>query len=321
MRRETDTSDRLRAAVIGIGSMGWNHARILSEATDADLIGVVDFDAERRQRAQTQFGCPTYDAVDALLADKPDFVVVATPNHHHASIGIECLAAGAHVLVEKPIAGTLEEAQALIEVAKSHNRKLMVGQVERFNPAVQAVKAATTGQTIRTIQIVRVGPFPPRMSNVGVIIDLGVHDIDIIRTVAQSEIVDVQAQISATRSAREDTALMQFRTENNVIAQVSTNWITPFKARRLEVATDQRYIIADLMTRQVTEYYDYEESGSYRARQVFVKPGEPLKEELSAFMHAIRTDTTPAVTGEDGLRNLEIALRCLATGSRPDASA
>jgi predicted dehydrogenase len=190
--------------------------------------------------------------------------------------------------------------------------------VERFNPAVQAVKKATEGQTIRTIQIVRVGPFPPRMSNVGVVIDLSVHDIDIIRTIAQSEIIDVQAQIAATRSVREDTALLQFRTENNVIAQISTNWITPFKARRLEVATDKRYIIADLMTRQVMEYFDYEEGGSYRARSVPVMAGEPLREELLAFMHAIRTDSTPAVTGEDGLQNLKVALKCLQVGSRPE---
>lgn len=305
----------LRAAVIGIGSMGWNHARILSSMPDVALIGVVDFDKERLSKASESFGCKGYSSVDAVLAERPDFVVVATPNEHHAPVGVQCLKAGAHVLIEKPIAGTVDDALALIAAAKSEKRLLMVGQVERFNPAVQAAKRACAGQRIHSIQITRVGPFPPRMSQIGVVIDLGVHDIDIVRTIAESEIVDVQAQIVSTRGVREDTALLQFRTANDVIAQVNTNWITPFKTRRLEIATESKYIVADLITRQVNEFFDYDETGSFRTRPVFVALVEPLREELISFVTAIRTGAQPAITGEDGLRNLEVALECLRAGS------
>ena len=219
-----------------------------------------------------------------------------------------------HVLVEKPIAATVVDAQRMIDAAKANDRVLMVGQVERFNPAVEAVKRAIAGEEVISIQITRVGPFPPRMGEVGVVIDLAVHDIDIIRHLTGSEIVEVQPQLARTRADREDTALLQFRLDNGVIAHITTNWVTPYKTRTLQVATKTKFVVADLITRQVTEYFGQQPDGSYSTRMLNSWPAEPLKKELEAFAHAIVTGETPAVTGEDGLRNLEVALRCLGEG-------
>jgi predicted dehydrogenase len=152
------------------------------------------------------------------------------------------------------------------------------------------------------------------MGEVGVVIDLAVHDIDIIRHLTGSEVAEVQPQLARTRAEREDTALLQFRMDNGVIAHITTNWVTPYKVRTLQVATQGKFVVADLMTRQVTEYFGQQPDGSYQTRAVNSWPSEPLKKELEAFAHAVRTGEAPAVTGEDGLRNLEVALRCLGEG-------
>jgi predicted dehydrogenase len=187
----------------------------------------------------------------------------------------------------------------------------MVGHVERFNPAVQAIKEAIQGEDILSIAITRVGPFPPRMSNVGVVIDLAVHDIDLIRWFTDSDIVDVQPQLSNAVAEREDIALLQFRTASGVLAHINTNWLTPFKARTAHVATRRKYVIGDLLTRQVTECFGFQPDGSYSMRHLSVGHDEPLRAELLAFVKAIRDGRPPAVTGEEGVASLGIAIRCL----------
>src|SRR3981081_3369853 len=146
----------------------------------------------------------------------------------------------------------------------------MVGHVERFNPAVQAIKNALRAEDILSIAITRVGPFPPRMSNVGVVIDLAVHDIDLIRWFTDSKIVEVQPQLSSAIAEREDIALLQFRTASGVLAHINTNWITPFKARNVTVATRNKYIQGDLLTRQVTECFGFQPDGSDSMRSCYV---------------------------------------------------
>lgn len=307
--------ERLRGAVVGVGSMGWNHARVLNALPQVELVGVSDPDTGRRDAATDAFGCPAYATLDALIEARPDFAIVATPNRLHAPAGLELLAAGVHVLIEKPIAPTVAEAEQLIAAARAAGRKLMVGHVERFNPAVRTALAACEGESIVSVAVTRVGPFPPRMSDIGVVIDLAVHDIDIIRAVAKSEIVQVQSQLAYVRADREDTALLQFRTANDIIAQINTNWVTPFKARTVQIATKSKFITADLINRQVNEYFDYRADGSYGTRHLSVAITEPLREQLLAFVTAIAEDRPVPVTGEDGLKNLEVALECLGQGA------
>ena len=192
----------------------------------------------------------------------------------------------------------------------------MVGHVERFNPAVEAIKEAIRNEDILSIAITRVGPFPPRMSNVGVVIDLAVHDIDLIRWFTDSEIVEVQPQLSSAVAEREDIALLQFRTASGVLAHINTNWLTPFKARNVIVATRGKYMQADLLTRQVTECFGFQPDGSYSMRHLSVGHAEPLRSELLAFISAVRSGAAAAVTGEEGVASLEIAMRCLDSAAR-----
>src|SRR5947207_8340735 len=217
-----------------------------------------------------------------------DAVSIATPTHLHRDIALTCASHGVHIMVEKPIASSVEEGRAIIAAAQRAGVTLMVGHVERFNPAVEAIKDAIRNEEILSIAITRVGPFPPRMSNVGVVIDLAVHDIDLIRWFTDSDIVEVQPQLSSAIAEREDIALLQFRTSSGVLAHINTNWLTPFKARTVHIATRNKYLMGDLLTRQVTECFGFQPDGSYSMRHLSVGHAEPLRAELGAFGSAIR---------------------------------
>ena len=311
----------LRVGVVGVGVMGSNHARVFAEIPGVKLVGVADPDAGRRQQVARAAGCEGFASVGELLAHGVDAVTIAAPTHLHEEIALACIARGVHVMVEKPIATTVEEGRAIITAARRAGVTLMVGHVERFNPTVATIKQAIQGEDILSIAITRVGPFPPRMSNVGVVIDLAVHDIDLIRWFTESDIVEVQPQLSSAVAEREDIALLQFRTASGVLAHINTNWLTPFKARSVTVATRQKYIMGDLLTRQVTECFGFKQDGSYSMRHLPVGHDEPLRAELISFLNAVRTGAAPAVTGDEGVASLEIAIRCLEHPARPAASA
>jgi len=308
----------LRVGVVGVGIMGSNHARVFAGLPGTELVGVADPDRKQAEFVANTLGCNAVDDVESLLALDLDAVTVAAPTHLHRDIALTCIARGVHVMVEKPVASTVEEGREIIGAAKRAGVTLMVGHVERFNPAVEAIKEAIRNEDILSIAITRVGPFPPRMSNVGVVIDLAVHDIDLIRWFTDSDIIEVQPQLSSAVAEREDIALLQFRTASGVLAHINTNWLTPFKARSVTVATRGKYVTGDLLTRQVTECFGFQPDGSYSMRHLSVGHAEPLRSELLAFLRAVRTGGLPAVTGEEGVASLEIAIRCLA--ARPTAA-
>jgi UDP-N-acetylglucosamine 3-dehydrogenase len=310
----------LRVGVIGAGVMGTNHARVLAGLPDTSLVGVVDPLPAHRSRATDLTNCRTFAGLDELIAEGVDAVTIAAPTHLHHEIALTCIAKKIHVMVEKPIASSVEEGREIVAAAQASGVTLMVGHVERFNPAVAAIKQAISGEDILSIGITRVGPFPPRMSNVGVVIDLAVHDIDLIRWFTESDIVEVQPQLSSAVAEREDIALLQFRTASGVLAHINTNWLTPFKARNVTVATRGKYVMGDLLTRQVTECFGFKPDGSYSMRHLPVGHDEPLRAELIAFLHAVRTGGTPAVSGDEGVASLEIATRCLESPARPTAA-
>jgi UDP-N-acetylglucosamine 3-dehydrogenase len=314
-----DAKRALRVGVVGAGIMGSNHARVLAGLPETTLVGVVDPLPAHRTRATELTGCRTFANLDELIAEGMDAVTIAAPTHLHHEISLACIARNIHVLVEKPIASSVEEGREIVAAAGRAGVTLMVGHVERFNPAVAAIKQAISGEDILSIAITRVGPFPPRMSNVGVVIDLAVHDIDLIRWFTGSDIVEVQPQLSSAVAEREDIALLQFRTASGVLAHINTNWLTPFKARSVTVATRGKYVMGDLLTRQVTECFGFQPDGSYSMRHLPVGHDEPLRAELIAFLHAVRTRGIPAVTGDEGVASLEIATRCLESPARPAA--
>ncbi len=310
----------MRVGVIGAGVMGSNHARVLAGLPEVTLVGIVDPLAEHRARAIAMVGCRAFTTLDELLAEGVDAVTIAAPTHLHHEIALACIARNVHILVEKPVASTVEEGNDIVTAARQAGVTLMVGHVERFNPAVAAIKQAISGEDILSIGITRVGPFPPRMSNVGVVIDLAVHDIDLIRWFTESEIVDVQPQLSSAVAEREDIALLQFRTASGVLAHINTNWLTPFKARSVTVATRGKYVMGDLLTRQVTECFGFKPDGSYSMRHLPVGHDEPLRAELIAFLDAVRSGKEPAVSGNEGVASLEIAIKCLETPATPAAT-
>jgi predicted dehydrogenase len=291
--------------------MGSNHARVLSEMPGVKLVGIADPDRTRREQVADKLGCAAFEDAEALLKEGVDAVTIAAPTHLHRDIAVDCAARGIHIMVEKPIAPTVEESRAIVAAARRAGVTLMVGHVERFNPAVQSIKRAIKDQDILSIAITRVGPFPPRMSNVGVVIDLAVHDIDLIRWFTESEIVEIQPQTSSAVAEREDIALLQFRTASGVLAHINTNWLTPFKARTVHIATRDKYLIGDLLTLQVTECFGFQPDGSYSMRHLSVGYAEPLRSELQAFLTAIRSGEAPAVTGDEAVASLEVAIRCL----------
>lgn len=301
----------LRIGVVGVGVMGSNHARVLAELPGVELVGVADPDREQTEFVARALGCPTYASPRALFDAGVDAVSIAAPTHLHHEIALDAIDRAIHVLVEKPIASNVEEGHEIVAAARQRGVTLMVGHVERFNPAVEAIKEAIREEDILSIAITRVGPFPPRMSNVGVVIDLAVHDIDLIRWFTDSEIVEVQPQLSSAIAEREDIALLQFRTASGVLAHINTNWLTPFKARTIHVATRRKYIIGDLLTRQVSECFGFKPDGSYSMRHLSVGHAEPLRAELQAFVAAVSAGKAPSVTGEEGVASLEIAMQCL----------
>jgi UDP-N-acetylglucosamine 3-dehydrogenase len=313
MQAAAATAERpLRVGVVGVGVMGSNHARVFAGLPGTELVGVADPDRKQAEFVARTLACDAMAGVEELLERRVDAITVAAPTHLHRDIALKCIARGVHVMVEKPIASSVEEGREIIAAARRANLTLMVGHVERFNPAVEAIKEAIRGEDILSIAITRVGPFPPRMSNVGVVIDLAVHDIDLIRWFTDSDIVEVQPQLSSAVAEREDIALLQFRTASGVLAHINTNWLTPFKARNVTVATRGKYVMGDLLTRQVTECFGFQPDGSYSMRHLSVGHAEPLRAELLAFVRAVRSGSTPAVTGDEAVASLEIASRCLA---------
>jgi UDP-N-acetylglucosamine 3-dehydrogenase len=313
------TQNAIRVAVIGGGAMGRNHARILHTLDRAELAAVVDTSEAVRQQAVTAFDCPVFSNLDDAIAHGIDAAVVAVPTVEHHAAAIRLIEAGVHLLVEKPIAATLAEARDIIAKAEARGIVLTVGHVERFNPAIRAMHEAIGDESIISIAISRVGPFPPRISDVGIVTDLGVHDIDLIRWLGRSEIVQNQSLLTRARGLHEDIAFLQFRLESGALAHINTNWLTPYKERRISVSTRTRFIVCDMLLRTVNEYSGFVADntpnrlshGSFVSHSLSVPFVEPLRAEIDSFLDAIQGKGQVEVTGHDAARCLEVALECL----------
>jgi len=246
-----------------------------------------------------------------LLKQRLDAVSIAVPTSLHREVAVETARTGVNMLVEKPIANTLEAAEEIIKAAEQNNVKLMVGHIERFNPVVAILKEEMKRNRASLIEITRIGPFPPRVKDVGVVIDLATHDIDLIRYLTGSEFKKIYSITSNSIAEHEDAAILLFKMTNGILARVTVNWLTPFKVREISIATKEKFIKSSLIDQKVTEYSKYKENDSYLVKEVSVPFGEPLKLELQAFIDSIRNDTQPPITGEDGLKALEVAMQCL----------
>ncbi len=328
----TSSTPPLKAAVIGVGSMGQHHARVYTALPTTTLVGVADRDSERAQDIGTTYGVPTYvDYRRMLETETPDLVTVAVPTSLHQAVAIDALESGAHVLIEKPIAGTIKEGQAIIDRAQELGRKLMVGHIVRFDPAIQALKHhLDQGELGRIFQIVcrRVGPFPARVRDVGVVVDLAPHDLDVMRFVSGDEPVRVYAETQQEiHTAHEDmlTGLIHF--QGGLTGMLEINWLTPTKVRDITVLGERGMFRVDSLTKDLFFYENAQANGEmWSALEMLkgVSEGrmvryplqryEPLKAELEAFAQAVLDDESVPVSGEDGLQALRLALALVESG-------
>jgi len=295
----------MKIALVGLGAMGKNHYRILKELQDrATIVGLCDA-VELKGYSEPCFT----DLTQMLDNTKPDAVIIATPTSLHKEVALVCIDRGIDIFIEKPAAASAEDAAVISEAAKAKGVKSCVGHVERFNPVVQALQKELEKREIYTISISRVGPFPPRIADVGVLTDLSVHDIDLMRFITHKEIKD-QAIFKSRKihNHHEDNAVLNFELEENIIANILTNWLTPFKKRVIEVACKQVYLEADLITQNLTEYSGYSKQNSYVVRDCHIKKDEPLLKELEAFVHYVKTGERGSLASiEDSIITLEVA--------------
>ncbi|MFQ5577059.1 MAG: Gfo/Idh/MocA family oxidoreductase [Anaerolineae bacterium] len=322
-----------RVAVIGVGAMGRNHARVYADLPAAQLVGVADPLESAAAAAAGRYGCPFYTDYHRLLDDlAPDAVTIATPTVHHLPVALDVIGRGIHLLIEKPIAYRLDEAERIIAAAEQANVRLMVGHIERFNPAVQALKRRLlNGELGRVFQIDarRQGPFPARVQDVGVVIDLAVHDLDIMRFITGAEVVRVFAETERRiHSAHEDLLSGLVRLSDGTVGALAINWLTPTKIRELWVTGERGMFRVDYLTQDL---YFFENatlsSGDWDTIRVLrgvsegqmiryvVPKQEPLQAELQAFLAAVTGQIEVPVTGRDGLKALALA-RAIVTSGR-----
>lgn len=319
-----------RVAVIGVGAMGRNHARVYSELPNVQLVGVSDVD-ERAVQTAARFGGQGYTDYRRLLDEqKPEAVAIAVPTVDHLAVALEAIQRGIHVLLEKPIASTIEEGQQIIAAAERAKVTLAVGHIERFNPAVIALKQQLAqGALGRVFQIDarRQGPFPARIRDVGVVIDLAVHDLDIMRYVTGQEVVRVYAETEQRiHTTREDLLTSLLRLSEGAVGTLTINWLTPTKIRELCVTGERGLFRVDYLTQDLYFFENATAGGEWEALQVLrgvsegrmiryvVNKREPLRAEQEAFLAAIRGEVPVVVTGADGLRALELALAVIRSG-------
>jgi len=326
--------DVIKVAVIGVGSMGRNHARVYGELPEAELVAVADADGQVADKVASQFGIKAYTNYQQMLeVECPQAVSIAVPTALHEEAATAALKAGAHVLVEKPIAAMLEEGQRLIELAKRISRQLMVGHIVRFNPAMQALKQKLEdGELGRIFQIFcrRAGPFPARIRDVGVVIDLAPHDVDVMRFLTGLDPIRVFAETERRiHTEYEDLLWGMLRFPDSVVGSLEINWLTPTKIREVLVLGERGLFRVDDLTQDLYFYENAQAYGNmWPALQTLkgVSEGsmtryalqryEPLKAELQAFLRAVKEGAAVPVSGEDGLAALKIALALVESGKK-----
>lgn len=297
----------MKLAIIGLGVMGKNHYRVLKNIQEAEIVALCD------PIAKDEFDHKLYRDVDEMLKNEIlNAVIIAVPTFLHKEVALKCIEKGINLFIEKPVASTLEEGEEILKAATKKNTKVAVGYIERFNPVVSALKKELQGKEIYTIAMTRVGPIPPRIADVGILTDLSVHDIDLIRFVSGEEIEDVKIFKSRKiHNHHEDNAILSFKLSNEKIASITTSWLTPYKKRVMEVTAKEALFDADLMAQDLTEYSKYEGTNtfnSYGVRKCIVKKEEPLLNELKAFINFIKTgERGDLATIEDSLITIKIS--------------
>ena len=300
----------INVGVIGVGAMGQNHVRVYSEIKNANLLAISDLMKGTLAELSKKYNTVGYVDYDNVLGmPEIDAVSICVPTTYHYEVVMSAIEHGKHVLVEKPIAFTLDEAKEMVDAANDAGVKLATGHVERFNPAVLEAKKLIDEGVIGEIvsaSAKRVGPFPPRIKDVGVTIDLAIHEVDIMFYLFDSPVSRVYANMGSRleKCEYEDHAELMMKFENGAVGVLETNWLTPYKKRQLEITGVDGIISIDYIDQTVKLY-------GKNARKVNVEHKEPLREELSSFLSAIDRDEEPKITGADGIHALKVVLAAM----------
>ena len=298
---------RLRAGVVGVGHVGRHHARILAELPEVDLVAVADLDAARAAAAADRSGCRAESRASALL-DDVDAVTVAVPTEAHRQVAEPFLERGIPVLVEKPIAASLADADALIAAASAAGTLLAVGHTERYNPAVIAARPLITAP--RFIEVHRLAQFPDRSLDVDVVFDVMIHDLDLVLDLCGAAPAAIEAVGVPVLSERVDIASARIRFDNGCIANLTASRISRERVRKLRFFQKDALVAIDCAAQQVDAWRVRRSAGSAPAIEggaLDVPPGEPLALELEDFVRAVRSGRSPGVDGCDGRRALALA--------------
>jgi len=309
---ETKITDLMMAkvnvGVVGVGYLGSLHARVYSQLKNVNLVCVCDIDkksAKKIAKRRRVWYFPDY----RTLFDKVDAVSIAVPTNLHYKIAKEFLDNDIHVLIEKPITKTLEEAEELVDIANSKNLIIQVGHIERFNPVVRAVEPYL--KNVRFIDCHRAGPFSKkaRVKDVGVVLDLMIHDIDIILSLVKSEVDTIEAVGISTISDHEDIANVRLHFKNGAIADITASRVTKEEVRKIKISQENSYIALDYLHHdaQIVTKTD----SKIVKKKLKIEKKEPLKQELKSFISSIQNNTKPLVSGEEGKRALSVALDIL----------
>ena len=310
----------MRVAVLGTGHLGREHARIYATLPGVELVGVYDHDTGAAAATAARAGCPVFPSRQALL-DAAQAVSVCVPTPAHAEVASACLEAGLHVLVEKPIAASLPDARQLRQLAARRARVLQVGHVERFNPAMLA--AARHLRRPRFVECHRLSRFGRRGTDVAVVLDLMIHDLDLLLAVIGAEVEDIQASGVAVLSDSTDIANARLRFRNGCVANVTASRISVERMRKIRFFQADSYLSVDLLREEVAMYRRRADLDAFRAAvargdspdllqaiepvAVPIEREEPLRVELTAFVQAVRDGVPPVVGAEAGIRALEVA--------------
>jgi len=314
----------IRVAVVGLGVMGRSHARILDDVEEADLVAVCDptEDAMAWARKRRLVGYRSYK--ELFDHERLDAVTVAVPTRFHLEVGLAAIEHGLDVLMEKPIATDLDEAQQLIAAAKKHGTVLAIGHIERFNPGVRELKKRLdAGEVGRIFQVHsrRQGPFPSRIRDVGAVIDLATHDLDVMRYLLGVEVVRLYAETERRiHTEHEDMLNALLRFDNGAVGVMQVNWLTPTKIRELAVLGERGLLHLNYLTQDLTFYENSIATGAEHPLSLLtgvsegtllrhiVDRAEPLRLELESFLTSVASKTPPEVGSEDGLKALSLAL-------------
>ncbi len=301
---------KIRAGVVGVGSLGQWHARIYSEMPDVELVGVYDADKKRAKEIADRYGSIPFRTMEAL-ADAAEALSIVVPTDKHRAVAGMAIEKGRHVLVEKPIAASTQEAEEMVELAQKHGVILQVGHVERFNPVLAVANPGK--QQPLYIEALRIAPYPPprfgllpRGTEVSVILDLMIHDLEIILHLVQSPVVDIRAVGVPILSKTEDISNVRLRFANGCIANVTASRISMEKQRKIRMFLPDSYVSLDYQ--EQTGKILRKKMLGIAKEEIPIHKGEPLALELRAFADCVRNRSEPVVSGEHAAEALKLAV-------------